>query len=364
VAAGVFLVGRMFPLFESAPHALTIVGYLGAFTAVFAGTLGIVMKDIKRVLAYSTISQLGLMFVGLSLGGVWVGIFYLFNHAFFKALLFLGSGSINHATGTFDMREMGGLRRKMPWTFICFTLAALSLAGIWPLAGFFSKEEVLSAALSQQPLLFAFAIATTFLTAFYIFRVVFVVFFGKYRGSQELHESARTMLFPMVILAIPAVASGWLNANGGFERLFNEHEQSSFLFSGIVGIFTHPLAWISLAVAGLGIFSAYAVYVKVWVKPNRIKEFFGTFYAILTRKYWMDDLYERLIANTLLYRGLFAAAEWFDHIVIDGATKYTSLLVGSSARRARKAQNGAPQLYALVAIGGIIIITLVLILRG
>ncbi|MCL1885864.1 MAG: NADH-quinone oxidoreductase subunit L [Dehalococcoidia bacterium] len=361
VAAGVFLVGRMYPLFEAAPHALTVVGIIGAFTAVFAGTMGLVMKDIKRVLAYSTISQLGLMFLGLSVGGVWVGIFYLFNHAFFKALLFLGAGSINHATGTFDMREMGGLRKKLPWTCACFTLAALSLAGIWPLAGFFSKEGVLAAVWDKQPVLFAFAIVTTFLTAFYIFRVVFMVFAGKYRGEQHLHESSKSMLLPMLILAVPALASGWLNANGGFEGLFEGHATHGFL-EGIVGLLAHPLAWISLATAGLGILLAYVMYIKVWIKPDRLKGGLHPVYAILTRKYWMDDLYENLIARSLLYRGAFQIAQWFDHVVIDGATNGVAAITKAAAKHTSRTQNGALQLYALVAVMGALIIALVVIL--
>ena len=364
VAAGVFLVGRMYPLFEAAPYALTVVGIIGAFTAVFAGTLGLVMKDIKRVLAYSTVSQLGLMFLGLSVGGVWVGIFFLFNHAFFKALLFLGAGSINHATGTFDMREMGGLRKHMPWTCVCFVLAGLSLAGIWPLAGFFSKEGVLAAAWEAHPVLFAFAIVTTFLTAFYIFRVIFMVFAGKYRGQQKLHESSKSMLLPMIILAIPAVASGWLNANGGFEKLFASegHAAGISLWDGIFGMLTHPLAWASLATALLGIVVAYVLYIRVWIKPDRIKGELHPVYAILVRKYWMDDLYEKFIAGSLLYRGIFRVVQWFDKVVIIGATNCIAAITTACAERIRRSQNGAPQFYAVVALVGILIIALVVLL--
>jgi len=367
VAAGVFLVGRMFPLFEATPNALTIVAVIGAFTAVFAGTIAVVMKDIKRVLAYSTISQLGLMFLGLALGGVWVGIFFLFNHAFFKALLFLGAGSINHATGTFDMREMGGLRKKMPYTFVCFLLAALSLAGIWPLAGFFSKEEVLAVALDTHPLLFACAIITTFLTAFYIFRVVFIVFFGKYRGKQALHESSKSIVFPMIILAALSVTSGWLNASGSFEKLFvhlasiHPTAPDRNIFEGIFGLLSHPLAWVSLAVASAGIFSAYALYVKKWVKSDRLKENLGTVYAIITRKYWLDELYEKVIATRLLYHGLFRLVHWFETKVVDGATHHIGSVASYSAKHTRRIQNGAPQLYIIVGIAGIIIIVVALI---
>ncbi|MDD5703957.1 MAG: NADH-quinone oxidoreductase subunit L, partial [Dehalococcoidales bacterium] len=182
VAAGVFLVARMLPLFEHSGAAMNTVAVIGGFTAIFAASMGLVAVDIKRVLAYSTVSQLGYMMLGLAAGGVAVGIFHLFNHAFFKALLFLGSGSVNHATGTFDMREMGGLRKAMPWTFVLFVIGSLSLAGIWPLAGFWSKDEVLAAALENQPVLFALAIITVFMTSFYMFRVVFLTFGGESRA--------------------------------------------------------------------------------------------------------------------------------------------------------------------------------------
>lgn len=363
VAAGVFLVARMYPLFEAAPHALTVVGIIGAFTAIFAATMGLVMKDIKRVLAYSTISQLGLMFLGLATGGVWVGIFYLFNHAFFKALLFLGAGSINHATGTFDLREMGGLRKQLPWTCACFVLAALSLAGIWPLSGFFSKEGVLSAAWDKQPVLFAMAIFTTFLTAFYIFRVVFLVFGGQYRGHHTPHESSKTMLLPMMLLAVPAVASGWLNANGAFEGLFEGSASHGFL-NGLFALLAYPLAWGSLAAAGLGILAAYVLYIKIWVKPDRVKWFFRSLYAIFTRKYWMDELYEKLIAWNLLYRGVFRSFQWFDRVVLDGAANGIAVVTNRTSRLLRRAQSGELQLYGLVAVVSVLIIVLVALLRG
>ncbi len=369
VAAGVFLVARMYPLFEAAPGALTTVGIIGAFTAVFAATMGLVMNDIKRVLAYSTISQLGLMFLGLATGGVWVGIFYLFNHAFFKALLFLAAGSVNHATGTFDVKLMGGLRKKLPLTYACFVPAALSLAGIWPLAGFFSKEEVLSAAFDKQPILFAFAIATTFLTAFYIFRVVFLVFAGESRAKNahdmhEAHESPKLMLVPMFILAVAAVASGWLNANGGFERWLTGSELHDF-WEGMLGILAHPLALISLSVALLGLFAAYVLYIRIWVSPKDVKWFFRSLYAIFTRKYGMDDVYEQYISRNLLLGGIFALLEWFDCNVVDRVGNAVGTFTTGAGQIVRKIQAGQLQLYGLAAAGGAIIIALIfLVIRG
>ena len=363
VAAGVFLVARMYPLFEAAPHMLTVVAVIGAFSAVFAATMGLVMKDIKRVLAYSTISQLGLMFLGLATGGVWVGIFYLFNHAFFKALLFLGAGSVNHATGTFDLREMGGLRKKLPWTLACFLPAALSLAGIWPLSGFFSKEGMVASSFDKQPILFGLAIVATFLTAFYIFRVIFLVFGGKYRGTHTPHESSWVMLLPMVMLAIPAIASGWLNANGGFERWLEGTSLHGF-WEGIVGMLAHPLAWVSLGAAVSGLIFAFVLYVPAWISPDRLKWIFRSLYAIFTRKYWMDDLYETLLARNVLYLGIFKAFQWFDRVVIDGAASGIGFITTGAGRAVRRVQSGQLQLYGLIAVAGVLIIVLITLFRG
>ena len=196
VAAGVFLVARFLPLFEEAETARTIVALIGGFTVVFAASMGLVMNDIKRVLAYSTISQLGYMFLALGLGALGPALFHLFNHAFFKALLFLGSGSVNHATGTFDMRLMGGLRKAMPLTYGVFLIGSLSLAGIPPFSGFWSKDEILGIAWSHGgtlgTLLFVLALAGAFMTAAYIFRALYMTFHGEYRGgeAQEAHMTA------------------------------------------------------------------------------------------------------------------------------------------------------------------------------
>ena len=275
VAAGVFLVARTFPLFANSTQALTVVAGIGAFTAIFAASMGLVMTDIKRVVAYSTISQLGYMMLGLGAAGLAlngsgrssleiakaataIGIFHLFNHAFFKALLFLGAGSVNHTSGTFDMRLMGGLRKAMPWTYATFLIGGLSLAGIWPLSGFWSKDEILSTALSAQPVLFALVMITVLMTAFYIFRVIFLTFTGEYRGGAEgehghahghLHESPMVMVLPMVVLAVLAVVSGWWNVGGGFSAFMGEGETQGF-FQGLFGIFTH--SWLPMHVAAGG----------------------------------------------------------------------------------------------------------------
>jgi NADH-quinone oxidoreductase subunit L len=254
VAAGVFLVARTFPIFAQSVEAVTTVAIIGGFTAIFAASIGLVMTDIKRVLAYSTISQLGYMMLGLGAAGIGIahggnvtveaakaataiGIFHLFNHAFFKALLFLGAGSVNHATGTFDMRLMGGLRRMMPWTYGTFVIASLSIAGIWPLAGFWSKDEILAISLQSQPFLFVLALITVFMTAFYMFRAVFMTFGGEYRGGSpeahgHPHESPPVMVMPMVILAVLAVVSGFWNVTGQFGAFMGHGETHGFRCRG------------------------------------------------------------------------------------------------------------------------------------
>ena len=359
VAAGVFLIARMFPLFEAAPSVLTGIAWLGAFTAIFAASMGLVMHDVKRVLAYSTISQLGYMMLGLATGGIAVGIFHLFNHAFFKALLFLGAGSLSHATGTFDMRQMGGLRKVMPWTFYTFVIGSLSLAGVWPLSGFFSKEEILGSALDKQPLLFAVLLFTAFLTAFYMFRVVFVAFGGKYRGTSHPHESPAVMLVPMAVLAVLAIFSGWLNANGAFGFFLGHGTERGFM-QGLVGILTHPLAWYSLAAAGSGIVLAYVIYGAGWLSREWLRRAAGPFYTLLARKYWMDELFQNMIAGKLLLGGLSKGFERFDTHVIDGAVNGVAHSGGAVGRLAQKLQSGQLQVYALAIIGGLVVLALIM----
>ena len=374
VAAGVYLVARMFPVFASSPQAITVVAIIGGFTAIFAATMGLVMNDIKRVLAYSTISQLGYMVLGLGVVGiavaggalapehglalgVAVGIFHLFNHAFFKALLFLGAGSVNHATGTFDMRLMGGLRKTMPWTFATFLIASISLAGIWPLAGFWSKEGILVEAFHSAPALFYLAMITVFLTAFYMFRVIFLTFGGEYRGgnpeghhgdghSALPHESPLVMVAPMVVLGILAVCSGWFPVS----ELLGGESHSFF------GALASPLAWGSLALAGLGIFLAYAIYSKRWLSAESLRRAFAPLYTLFSRKYWLDELYENVFVMRILIDGLFAVFHWFDDYIVDGIVNGVAggtVAVGGGIRRV---QTGQLQVYGLAIVIGILAI--------
>ena len=372
VAAGVFMVGRMYPLFEHSTQALTTVAVIGGFTAIFAATMGLVMFDIKRVLAYSTISQLGYMMLGLGTGGVAIGIFHLFTHAYFKALLFMGSGSVNHATGTFDMRLMGGLRKFMPWTYWTFVIGSLSLAGIWPLAGFWSKDEILISSLEHQPILFWLALITVFMTAFYMFRAIFMTFHGEYRGGatdehgehSHPHESPRVMVMPLVILAFLAVVAGWWNVTGGFNEFMGAHghEAAHGFVEGFFHVFAGGLPLISLLVALSGIFLAYAIYRAKWLSAESIGRFFGPIRNLVFRKYFFDELYEDVIVRNFLMKGLFRVFQVFDNSGVDGTVNGVAKGVTTSGKAVRHAQTGQLQLYGLfIGIGVLAIILSVFI---
>ncbi|MCX7911656.1 MAG: proton-conducting transporter membrane subunit [Dehalococcoidales bacterium] len=402
VCAGVFLVARTMPLFVFSQPAITLVAVIGGFTAIFAATMGLTANDIKRVLAYSTISQIGYMMLGLgsvgmtlageitsgalhagteelliiTKGAVAIGMFHLFTHAFFKALLFMGAGSVSHATGTFDMRLMGGLRRAMPWTYATFLIGSLSLAGIWPLAGFWSKDEILAGAFRAQPVLFALALITVFLTAFYMFRAIFMTFHGAYRGGAHeaghehghLHESPWIMVAPLVFLAVMAVIAGWWNLNGDFNRFF-AHEAEAQGFVSFFTVFAHrvdgmPLAPVSLIVAILGIFSAYAVYIRRWVTAETLGKVFRPLYLLFVNKYYFDRLYEDIIVRQLLMRGLFRAFAWFDRNGVDGAVDAVAETVIEGGQTLRRIQTGQLQLYGLFIGIGVVIIAICVIFFG
>ncbi|MCL5074649.1 MAG: NADH-quinone oxidoreductase subunit L [Chloroflexi bacterium] len=389
VAAGVYLVARTMPLFAQSPEAMLVVASIGGFTALFAATMGLVMNDIKRVLAYSTISQLGYMMLGLGMGGSVAGIFHLMNHGFFKALLFLGAGSVMHSTGTADMRSMGGLRRVMPITFWTFAIASLSLAGIFPFSGFWSKDEILADALhGGQWLLFAMGIAGACLTAFYMFRIIFLTFFGVYRGHGvvaqpataehtsrrfsalaqtleekkdqthtehlgRLHESPWVMTIPLILLAIPSILSGLINVNGDFARFMGESKHVA-VDPVVVGV--------SMSAALLGILLAYAMYSARWVSAERVGRTFAPIYNTLSHKYWFDDFYQAIIDKVVL--GLSFAAQWFDLVVIDGIADGLGYALLATGRGLSRIETGRLQNYALAIFAGVAVIVGWLFLTG
>ncbi|HLC23820.1 MAG TPA: NADH-quinone oxidoreductase subunit L [Dehalococcoidia bacterium] len=394
VAAGVFLVARTFPLFVNSEQALTVVTGIGAFTAIFAASMGLVANDIKRVMAYSTVSQLGYMMLALGAGGlafyssgshitaeeaaalgVSVGIFHLFNHAFFKCLLFLGSGSVNHATGTFDMRYMGGLRKYMPVTTVTFVIASLSLAGIWPLSGFWSKDEILSISWQYAPVWFYLALITVFMTAFYVFRAVFLTFGGEYRGGDpdqhhsahggsqgghhaKPHESPRVMLVPMIVLAVLSIGSGWVNATGALSSFLGDTGATKGWLEGLFGIFAHPLPWISLVVAGSGVFLAHAMYNRKWISAQSVGKAFKPIYTMLSRKYWMDELYEGIIVRSALLNGLFRGSQELDQVVVDRAANGIGNGAITLSKGVRRLQTGQLQGYGVAISVGVVAILL------
>jgi len=273
----------------------------------------------------------------------------------------MGAGSISHAVGTFDMREMGGLWRKQPLTFAAFLIGALSISGIWPLAGFFSKEEVLGAAMASSYLVFALLLLAAFMTSFYVFRAFFLTFTGRYRGMAHPHESPAVMVVPMLILAALAVGSGYFNINGGLVAFLGYGETHS-IKEGLLGILTHPLAWWSIGVALLGIILAFAFYGTTAFPARSLRRRLRGPQEVLMRKYWMDELYEEALARDLFYDTLFRGFAWLDRCVIDGAVNGVSRLGTSSGRMGRRAENGHLQLYAVAALTGVIILAIILLL--
>ncbi len=370
VAAGVYLVGRTLPLFLAAPDVLVLVAVIGGVTAFIAATMGLVMTDIKRVLAYSTISQLGYMMMGLGVGGLVAGIFHLFNHAFFKALLFLAAGSIIHSLGTQDLREMGGLRRFMPVTFLTMLAGALSLAGLPPFSGFWSKDEILLDALrfgGVGQLLYVLGLLTAFLTAFYTFRMFFLAFGGEYRGGAhapaghghhgEPHESPLVMTFPLILLAVPSVLSGFL-AFGGVFGTFGEFLISRLPWHPHYEPALDPTTMVlSTLVSLLGIFGAYALYGAGWVSPEVFTSTLRPIHTLLVNRYYMDHLYNWIARRVVL--GAAAVLDWVDRYGVDGVVNAVAELAVMMAGSLRLLQRGWVQFYALMVTLGVILLAAV-----
>ena len=380
VAAGVFLVARFFPVFQESDTALTVVALTGGFTAVFAATMALVMYDIKRVLAYSTISQLGYMMLALGVGAPSLAIFHLFTHAFFKALLFLGAGSVSHATGTFDMRYMGGLRRRMPWTYVTFLIGALSLVGIFPLAGFWSKDEILLEVWRGGDLmdraLFWMALSGVFLTAFYMFRVVLMTFHGSFRRGAEadpdtsdaghavhLAESPWVMVVPLVVLAVAAVGAGYV-ANPIQELAgIPAHWFVEFL-GGHAEDVSLDLAAASTVVALLGVGLAILMYQTRTLSPETVGRSLRPLRELFFHKYYLDDLYEGAVVNRAFYRGLVRFVDWIDREVVDRTADFIGWLSRNMGRAVAPIQNGQVQAYGAAISLGILVIMGAYLLLG
>lgn len=370
VAAGVYLVARSFPLFELAPTSLAIVTAIGALTALMAATIATVMNDIKKVLAYSTISQLGYMMMALGVGSATAAIFHLTTHAFFKALLFLGSGSVIHASHTQDLSQMGGLAKRMKITTATFVIGALSLSGIFPLSGFWSKDEILAAAFSSgnTPVL-AIGLITAFLTAFYMFRLCFLAFFGKERKELHAHESPYSMTLPLMVLAFLTLVVGFLGSpfTGNVFSHFLSLEKDPAIGGAALWLMV-----LSTLIALSGIATAWAVYYKRLVAAEPLLKRFSVIYSVLVNKYWLDEIYSFVIVKPLLglsvllgifdlrvIDGIVNGVSWitvrlsdlagrFDLKVIDGAVNGVAVLTRKTGDRLRYAQTGYVQNYAAV----------------
>ncbi|PKB79508.1 MAG: NADH-quinone oxidoreductase subunit L [SAR202 cluster bacterium Io17-Chloro-G9] len=400
VAAGIFLVARFYPVFQASAEAMTVVALIGAFTALMAATMGLVMNDIKRVMAYSTVSQLGYMMAALGVGAYGAAIFHLFTHAAFKALLFLGAGSVNHATGTFDMRYMGGLRQQMPATYWLVVVAGLSLVGIIPLAGFWSKDEILVGAWNGGGLLdpwvarvvVAGLLVGVLLTGFYTLRMIIMTFHGEFRGGVEreledrgqmapagaaghggvhLAESPLVMVAPMVVLGVGAVFAGFL-ANPQWVKLFGipKHWITEFLLGGLEknllpsGLHLEPLdfsPWMALASTGIalgGLALAGLLYQRRSRPEGDPLERVKPVHRVLSEKYYLDHLYEGAVVRRFFYRAFAGSIDWLDRNLVDGTVD----LVGWTFRNfgplvLSRLQTGQVQTYgAMVALGGLIIL--------
>ncbi len=360
VAAGVYLVARIFPLYSHAESVMTFIAYIGSFTAFFAATIALVQEDIKRVLAYSTISQLGYMMAALGVGSVMAGFFHLFTHAFFKALLFLAAGSVIHAMHTNDIWKMGRLAKPMKQTAIVFIIGTLALAGVPPFAGYFSKDEIIIKVVESGMVLPAiFALATVFLTAFYMFRVVFVVFFSHREPEGHPHESPAVMTGPMWFLAALSVVAGFL-FKGLFEKFFGHAAEAMETAQEAATAASHVPGWLpilTLILALGGILLAYLIYQKEAISHERLRAQFQPVYVMLQKKYWMDDiayfLYRRVLVD-----GLSVICGWFDRYIVDGIVNFVTWLTRKSGEILRLLQNGVVQDYLYGVIFGLILFIL------
>ncbi len=379
VTAGVYMIARTNVLYMLAPDAMLVVAIIGAATAMFAGTIGLAQNDIKRVLAYSTVSQLGYMFLACGVAAFTAGIFHLMTHAFFKALLFLGAGSVIHAmSDEQDMRRMGGLKKHLPVTFWTFLLATLAICGIPGFSGFFSKDEILWKAFSSEQhghvLLWVVGFLTAGLTAFYMFRLVYLTFYGEGRMDAEtkshIHEAPRSMTIPLVILAVFSVIGGFVGVPHifGVTNYFEE-----WLHPVMAGppqeAAAHALAamdhgsvsteWLlmfaSVVLVLVAIFAAYYYYRKNTAAAASLATRFSTVKKILANKYYVDEFYGAVVVRPVVY---FSLLLWkiFDVIIIDGTINGVAVIWRDLSDALRHLQSGKLRNYATIFVAGVIVL--------
>ena len=355
VTAGVYMIARSSSIFLHSPMALSFVAIIGIATAFFAATIGLVQNDIKKVFAYSTVSQLGYMFVGLGTGAFSAGIFHVMTHAFFKALLFLGAGSVIHAlSGEQDLRQMGGLAKKIPITCAVLLCASLAIAGFPFTSGHYSKDAILESAFQYAPWIFWVGVFTAAMTAFYVFRAFFMAFFGDYRGHHHPHESPFVMWGPLAVLAALSLGGGFINIPKYLEPLFPVSE----------GVLPSYVGWVPMAAGLSGIALAYVLYVLAPGLPESIANGFRPVYTLLYNKYFIDEAYDSAVVNptidgsrSLLWRTIDAGA-------IDGTVNGVGKTARNIGNLLRHAQSGYIRSYAGWVVAGAILVVIVMGLKG
>ena len=373
VTAGVYMVSRSHLIFERAPTALMVVAVIGTLTALFAATIGIAQTDIKKVLAYSTVSQLGYMFMACGVGAFSAGVFHLMTHAFFKGLLFLAAGSVIHAVGgEQDMRKMGGLRSYIPWTFLTMGIATLAIAGIPPFAGFWSKDEILWQAYSSTHgswVIWLIGVITAFITSFYMFRLLFMTFFGDYHGAKvdehghgthvvghddhghgEPHESPMVMLAPLMILALLSVVGGLVGIGNRFEHfldpVFNTGAASEAVGEAASNVTEYMLMGISVGVALLGLFLAWFLYISKPYLPQKIADRLNGFYEAVLNKYYVDEFYRRIFIKPLIDASTNILWQGLDRKIIDDTVNNAADGARHVSDEVRHMQSGNLRSYA------------------
>jgi len=359
VVAGVYLVARLFPIYVTVPVALQVVAWVGAFSSLFAAVIACTQHDIKRVLAYSTMSQIGYMMCALGVSGMggheglgyMASMFHLFTHAFFKALLFLCAGAIIHAVHSNYMYDMGGLRKFMPITHITFLIACLAIAGIPPFAGFYSKDEILVAAYHHDIALFAIEYIVAGLTAFYMFRLYFGIFWGKKQDYHHSpHEAPISMTLPLIFLAFGAMFAGFIP----FSQLVTSDRLTFDIHTEWI------IAIPSIIIAIVGIAVAYVMYLKPTEIPMKIARSMSSFYTAAYNKFYIDQLY-LFITKKIIFNNISRPIAWFDRHIVDGSMNGISYVTNQASDRIKGFQSGQLQQYAMVFVSGVVLLALVFI---
>ncbi len=381
VAAGVYLVARSLSLFTHSPDAAMFVAIIGIITSLLAASIALVQNDIKRILAYSTVSQLGYMIMALGLGSFTAGTLHLMTHAFFKACLFLCAGSVIHAVHSQDIQKMGGLRHKMPITYWSMLIATLSIAGIFPLSGFWSKDEIVASTLGH-PIFMVLTLLVAFMTSFYMFRLIFLTFFGETRdqhGYDHAHESPRAMTTPLIVLAVLSVCAGWVAIpwlDHGYS-MFAYHEEPEHTHAH------YSIMLISTLVALSGIGLAYLMYVKKSISPQALGARFKSLYTLLYNKWYFDEIYDAaIIKPTLAFTNLLwsfdggiidwvvnffgkftlwlsVVKNWIDVHIVDGAVNGLGYTIWATGALLRQFQTGKVQMYGFFIIFGIVLMLII-----